>query len=331
MEHRSVRRSRAVLVALLATTGLGGTRSASAQGERVPLSWSAPSGCPAAAAVLAEVKRNLADSGEARAPFVAVASVDRPVEGMWHARLRVEARGGTVERQFDAESCEAIASAAALIIALSAGPGGDAPPPEPPQGATISGEARSGAAQSGRAPPEDHWRLSQLSVMVNAVIDGGTMPGNPAAGVEAAAGPLWTAPGWRLRLLAGAGFFPTQQMTYLQGDVDIWLLTVSGRGCVAAAPARFEIGLCVGGELSAMHSADPHTSRAVKEGTQYWVSPVGSAMASWRVSSRGAIFGRAEVAVPGTRRTFQTSDNADLYRVRAVAARGALGLELRFF
>ena len=70
---------------------------AEAQAEAVPLTWNAPAGCPPAAAVVADVKRNLADSGKAAAPFVAAVSVERGPGGRWQAHLRVEARGGRAD------------------------------------------------------------------------------------------------------------------------------------------------------------------------------------------------------------------------------------------
>ena len=348
--RRSVRGRLAAVGALLVTTRLGSAGSASAQVEQVPLTWSAPTGCPTGAAVLAAVKRDLADSGEPWAPFVAVVNVPDPIDKVWQASLRVEARGGRAERRFQAESCEALASAAALIIALAAQGGGGAPPPEPRRGPLVSDAERPSsteepvAAQAGKAPglvvsamPGDYWGRADLSAGVGGVLDWGTMPNRSAVGIEAAVGPTWTAPGWRLRVVGGAGFFPTQHVVIVDQSSDFWMFTVSGRGCASALVTGFEFGLCVGAELAAMHGAVsepeslPNPTGEVVRSTQYWLSPLGSVMASWSLLPRVAAFGRADVAVPGTQRSFHgPANSADYYIVPSHSVRAALGLQLSF-
>src|SRR4029077_4703058 len=98
--------------------------------------------------------------------------VREPTGGLWQASLRGEGQGGRSERPFEGQSCEAIASAPALIVALSAeGGGGVARPPEVPEAPTVL---------AGGAAPESLWRPTPLSVILNGVIDGGTMPNSPA-------------------------------------------------------------------------------------------------------------------------------------------------------
>src|SRR5262245_32363069 len=118
------------IVTVIAAIAPVGARSAWAQGKQVPLDWKAPEGCPVTAAVLAELRRDLAESGEAEAPFIAEVEVRERAPGKWQANLRLEARGGRLERSFEAESCQAIASATALIISLSSEVGRGTPPPK---------------------------------------------------------------------------------------------------------------------------------------------------------------------------------------------------------
>lgn len=317
--------------------GPGGARVASAQVtavERVPLAWDAPPACPSGEVVLAEVRRNLAEAGNGEAPFVAAVSVTQPPWGRWQASLRVETRGGRAERRFEAESCDAIASAAALIVALSADSGvgaGPAPAESLRSRAPVESLSATGAASS-----DDGWRRSGLSVTVDGVLDAGTMPDPSAGGIEAAVGPAWSIPGWRMRLLAGAGFYPTHRSANPYGtNADFWLATASVRGCVAAAPGYAEVGLCAGAELSTMHFSNPDDDLRLEGTTQYWLSPLVSSTAALPLSSTTTLFLRADVVVPSTRRSFH-SDMAllpwnEYYQVPEVAIRGALGLELRFF
>jgi len=295
---------------------------ASAQAQQVPLSWNAPPGCPSVTAVLAEVERNLAASGERRAAFLAVVNVSEQPKGIWQAHLGVEARGGRAERTFEAESCAAIASATALIVALAAqvGDGGQA---------ADAGEPLVAARQDDRrAAPATYWQRAPMSLMVSALIDGGITPDPPAGGLEVAIAPTWTAPGWRLRVLAGAGYLFPRNADLTDAHGDFWRLTLSGRGC-ASAGAQFEIGLCVGVELSALHSKGPLNSN-LQDDTQYWISPAASAMATWNVRPRLAVFVRSDVAVPASHPTFYADAGYDVYTIPAVAVGGALGIELHF-
>ena len=155
------------------------------------------------------------------------------------------------------------------------------------------------------------------------------MPKVPAAGLEVAVGPSWTAPGWRLRVLAGAGFFfpRSADVSYAYGN--FWRLAVSGRGC-ASAGAEIEVGFCVGGELSAMHAKGPLYS-GLSDDTRYWFSPAASGLVSWNVRPRLTVLARCDVTVPVPRRDFHADgDIYVVYTVPAVAVGGALGVELHF-
>ena len=319
-----------------------GARPALAQVDRVPLAWDAPPGCPTADKVLADVKASLAESGDGQAPFVAAVTVREPARGLWHASLRVETRGGRIERQFEAESCEAIASAAALIVALSAERAdAAAPAPGPRDIPTVA------AGPQSRLPLPRDWRAGQLSATVDLIADGGTMPDSPARGVEIAVGVSWTIPFWRLRALAGAGFFPAQHTAILGTEGDVRLLALSGRGCLTATPSVVELGACLGAELAVMNVTNAsfvqnNSQRmffAVNDGTQLWVSPLVAALVAWNISPRISVFGKAEVVVPTIQRTFLAvvpNPGTDpllwpIYVVPTVATRGALGVEVRFF
>ena len=71
---------------------------------------------------------------------------------------------------------------------------------------------------------------------------------------------------------------------------------------------------------------------SLQDSTQLWVSLLGSAMAEWSISPGVAVFGRAEVVVPTTRKSFLDGYGTEppVYQVPSVAFRAALGLELRF-
>jgi hypothetical protein len=316
--------SRWSIAALVAASAVCSAGPASAQAQRVPLSWNAPPGCPTAAEVVADVDRNLAAAGERRAAFVAVVDVTEGPKGLWQAHLRVEARGGQAERRFEAESCAAIASATALIIALAAqvGDGGQAAA----AGAPL--QVKEDVPQPARVPSPD-WQRAPVGVVVSGLVDGGIMPKVPAVGLEAAAVPSWTTPGWRLRVLAGAGFFFFPRSADVAGAYGhFWRLAVSGRGC-ASAGARVEVGLCVGAELSAMHATGPLNS-GLADDTVYWFSPAASGLVSWNVDPGITVLARCDVTVPVPPGEFHSDNGGVAYTVPAVAVGGALGVELHF-
>jgi hypothetical protein len=323
---------------------LGCPAWAAAQPGRVSLTWDAPAGCPPAAAVLGNVERTLAEPGQARTPAAATARVLSVPGEPWQAHLTLDVRGTRTERQFEAESCDALAAAAALIIALAVEDGAEPPlspasaSDEPHQVQPPPTETLVMSPPSPRAVDAWRWDRSQLFLTVNGIVDQGTMPDPPAFGFEAVAGRRWIANRWRLGALAGTSFFPKRRLSEIPMNVlnrdfgEFWLFNVSARGCLGAAVSRFEIGPCFGAELAAMHAWSENSNEGiVANSTQFWLSLLGSAVASWNVSGRLAVVLRTEVVVPSTRRSFGTPiNNAEVYHVPASALRGTLGLALRF-
>jgi hypothetical protein len=135
MTARAARRSGgpatrwAALVASLFVWGAAAPARAAAP---LTLTWLAPTGCPTAADVRAEVDRLVRfPPGQAPPALVADGRVDNR-DGRWHLRLRTEREGLPGERELEADSCASLAHAATLVIALAYGIGDNAPPPPPP-------------------------------------------------------------------------------------------------------------------------------------------------------------------------------------------------------
>ena len=292
---------------------------------------------------MADVAQNLAGAGAAPAPFAAVVGVRGPIDGRWQASLQFDAHGTQASRAFEAESCEAIASAAALVIALWAEGWVEAPtpPPVPAPPAPPSEIGRAPMIAAGPVPVVIPRR--ELFVLaVNAVIDAKTVPEGPASGIEASGGPIWTGKGWRFRALGGVGYFPRHRTTPdVYPQAELWLLDVSARGCLTFGGDRFEIGPCAGAELAIMDGTvlqpqavqQPYSADFL-ESPQTWVSLLAAAVMSWRVFWRVAVFARGEVVKPTIQRNFNVlGENVFVWRVYEVPAhawRGAMGIELRF-
>jgi hypothetical protein len=247
----------------------------------------------------------------------------------------VHSHGKRAERQFDAESCDALAAAATLIIALAAEGVDESTPAQSAGGPRHPTDNVIAAAPGGS---DAGWDRSEPRVVMGAVFDKGTMPGHPALGFEAAAAQIWTAGIWRLQMSAGASFFIPQDMgnpmVYGEASGQYWMVSFSGRGCLTTVLSRFEIGPCLGAEVPIMHGSKLYDLPST-DTTQYWLSAMGSGTATLTVSDRLVLFARADIIAPSTQRAFVVTDpvsggKSDAYKVPSQALRGAMGLELRF-
>ena len=97
---------------------LDASPAAYGQPASVQIVWNAPAACPSREAVAEEVSRIL---GHAVAGPVTLARVDVSSDerGRWRAAVSIESHGATSERELEAETCPAIASAVALIVAVA--------------------------------------------------------------------------------------------------------------------------------------------------------------------------------------------------------------------
>jgi len=343
---------RSCVALLAAATALGGARLAAAQAEPMAagLTWQAPSGCPSPADVTAEVARNMAGSTARLAPYAAVVEVRGPMDGLWQATLVFQANDARSKRRFEAESCEAIASAAALVIALWAEDGADAPAPpvvtadEAPLPAVSpapftpppSIEVQRNPVITASLPPVDAApgfdpRRSQFVMMLNGLLDHNTMPTN-AAGLEMTGGRIWAGQGWRLRALASGSYFPMQYYHPWDNlrEAHFQVFDASTRGCFSLSEEGFEFGGCGGLELAVIRG----TGEVFERSNQPWLSVLGALMVSAKLSETIAVFARGEVVVPTSQPSFRIvgdpAGGEDYYKVRALSGRGAAGVELLF-
>lgn len=91
------------------------------------LGWQVPDGCPDANAVETRVRRLIGKTPPA-SPTPARVQANVWKDGSWHMELHVEVAGIASDRELNGNTCQTLAQAAALIIALSIAPDAD---PEP--------------------------------------------------------------------------------------------------------------------------------------------------------------------------------------------------------
>lgn len=302
---------------------------AAAEIDPVALMWNAPAGCPTGAAVHDRIETSLGPSPSELAPVAAVVNVSEPSAGRWQAVLALFTRGERAERTFEAETCEALATATTLIVALAAeGPRPNRPLPP--------------AVAASLPPPRDvaePWDSRRALAQLEFSLDDGTMPRSAAPGIAALFGASWSWGRPRLRLLGGPGLLLPQDAGPLYG-IDgnqsvghYWAYTLSGRGCFTVAASGFEVGPCLGGELAVMHGT---SIGGTEQGTQDWLSALGALMGAVSVSSNVVVFGHLDAVLPGTRRTFMgapvnVGSYNPVFTISSHALRGAVGIELRVF
>ena len=299
------------------------------------LAWNAPPECPTRDEVLAEVDRVLAGSREARVPAAANVDVATTVNGRWSAVLRINSRDGQGERRFEADTCMEIASATALILAVTVENG--APPPAP----AIAHEEEAAAVSERRAMPEAARsiapaRASQVVAAVAGLVDDGTMPGAPATGMEIALGGSLAFSKGHLRALAGLAFYPTEATAAGSAgeSAKVSLMAVSARACALIPWGRFEWGPCLGGEIASMNASGAGPAQTFQPASAHrvWGAATGGVHAAWNYSRLVAVFARAEGVFSLARTRFVlTPDNSVVHEPARVAGRAAVGIELRFF
>ena len=311
-----------------------GAASLPAQAQAVPieLAWKAPAECPAQDAVVGEVARVLGHL-PAGAPIQVRAEVTRAEDGLWKAQLELATKSAQSQRQLVAASCEAIASATALIVAVAIEGG---VMPESPRAAQLNT-----ASNDGRAPAGPPFFRSQLLVSAAGVLDDGAMP-TIAGGFELGIG--WTGAwrAWRVRLLASAALFPDQRKladeprlaTNSEGG-DFRLLDASGRACGGIVLGSFDLGPCVGAEFDSIDAWGTPNVASPGHTSAQWVSLSGSALAEGQFTRAFALFARVDGLVPLAHPRFVIAQpdgsQAGVHRPSTVALRLAFGLEVRIF
>lgn len=322
-----------LLLPLFALPLLFKSTTAHAEEPALTLDWSAPRVCPSRDEVLAEATALLHGSLEAQTRTSAEVVVLPLASQQWTATLTVRSRGVRTIRTLEARDCRALASATALILAVSAE--GDSPLVD--EGPSISSVM---PASRRRLIVTDtgirHVKTGTGSLTGSGILDFGTLPQPPAPGVELSAG--WAARRltWRPRALAAVVLFPSRPAAEMPtGDGGSFsLISASGRICGAFARAKFEIGPCLGAavdRMSAVGSGLPGEIEA-QRATAVWLAASAGGIAVWRLLPKIGLVFRVDVLVPLARTQFVIApDAAVVHRPSSLAVRSGLGLELQMF
>jgi len=344
------RQLRCALALGLASVGLAAGRAvASDAAALVVLEWAAPEGCPDGAYVEREVHRLLGDASAGSPYMQARAQVRQEKSGRWHIELRTMGRQGPGVRTVTAESCPALADAAALILALAidpqrvaanrstttAAPSATAQPVPDAASASTGVPSPSASPQTPTHPEQDVPRSTspppvRFAVAASAVLDTGTLPA-VAAGLAArlAATPATLS---SLRLELGAGIFADDATTSPRTRSGTFSLrTFDAGGCMVTPVGRLELGACANVELAWLSAAGLYES-AVSRGEAEWAVLRVRATAAYAFFPAWAIRADLGGGFDVTQPEFVSAgaEQGLIHRPARYTARGALGLELRF-
>ena len=278
------------------------------------LRWTAPPSCPSERALNEAILRGLpAPDAATRRKVTARAEVARGGEG-YAVRLVIATEEATAERRFEGATCDEVAAASALIVALAidararvpalvASPA-DAAPPSAPVTAASPG------------PP------LRASVLASAALDGATLP---SATVGGALGVAVARRPWRAEV-EGALFAHRSTPGGRFG-----LATVTVRGCLDVVPV---VAPCVAGSLvlvSAEGRADATSERHVAWpalGPELLVRHAFGALGRWAV--RGTVGPLFPLRRPAFVIGEAMAPELVVHRPAAVTVTAGLGVEATF-
>jgi hypothetical protein len=283
----------------------------------VSLVWNAPAGCPAKEEVVAEVEHILGASPRREAR--ATATVEQRADDRWSVRIETDTDGTEGERSIEAGSCGSLASATALVLAL-----------------TMEGERTLTASLPPPVVAEPVVLTQRSSARVRGMaaasgaLDLGTLP-HLAVATEVTLGIVIGAA--RLEL-EGSGWGAENAEPHVEGTrLQLW--EAHARGCFRGrVAARLEVDPCLAAGVAYVTSNGFDESSTKNDASTAWPE------AEAGVVARLAVFGPVGLRagffaeVPFARPMFYFVDAAGadtlLHRPSAFAGRGALGVEVAF-
>jgi hypothetical protein len=315
--------------------------------ERLSLTWTAPSGCPTGDDVQGRVDALL--GGETSANTVAdvraTGQVER-VEGGYRLQLQMAAAGTPSSRTLEARSCDELAGAAAIAIALLARESSSAAAassPEanvsPPSGSGGPGDANAPRQPepSARAPvtstsaPHSGTSSQRAQLVIDAplgTISWGTLP-ETALGVGLAAGVRWKS----LRVVAGAELWREQSIEPAGFAVEFALRSARLDACLTTTIHALELGACAGVAVEHLVAQGIASERYLAaSATNLWVSGTGGILVALRVPGFSAlrILGQGGVRVPTTRPRYVISQLGPVHQPALAAPKLDFGCEWIF-
>jgi hypothetical protein len=345
------RTQRPIVNASWLSTGLvvlGWTSSVSAQpAERLALTWSAPAGCPSAENVQARVSGLLGgDASAARVADVRAAGQVERVDGGFRLLLSMGIAGAPSSRVIEARTCDELAGAAAIAIALLArstlsGPSatsGEGPPASSPSTSAQESAQTPSPAPTTPAPPVKAKPTPPAATPgdgLHAVLDvpvglagWGSLP-SAAVGVGAGLGVRWNA----LRLVAHGELWVPQKHEVSGFATHFALQSARVEACLVQSLGGVQLGPCLGSAVQRLKGDGLGSSVfSPSSRSALWFSGLAGVFVSLPTPGFATLrwFGEASVLVSPLRPRFVIDQLGPVHQPALAAPRVNLGCEWIF-
>ena len=307
----------ALLVSLLAAVD---ARALGAN-DGVDVTWAAPGECPSSADLQERVTARIPSASAVRAR----GRVERSAS-TWRLALDIETPAARGERTLEASTCDALASAAAVVIAMSIAPPRAEPPPPSPAIIPLVAPSSQRAAASEQPASVNEPAPARLHARGQVTTDAGTLPsasvgGGLALGVRVVRD---------LSLEASASVFAGQDGT-VEGTTrgaSFSLCSAGVRACWSLT-RRIELAPCLGVVVDRISATGFGAARVSDASSLAW-SP--EALLALGIPLAGPLALRAGVGAqaPMSRQSFVINGAGTVHRADPVALRAWLGPEVRF-
>lgn len=314
------------------------------EADPIALHWDAPASCPGADRVREHARRRMGTDGPT--PVVARGTVRSIDASTWVLELSLEGEGGREDREIRAASCDALAEAAGLLIAVAADPSrastGPAVVPEPATNEPTTNEPTADdpatrepttrpATPSPTVVVSPPPRRRRVSGAARAEIGGQFLRVLPRAADVTFGGALaLRMPLSRVELrgrYALAQRVEQDGVADVGGTIDLWTLGASG--CVAPRWRRLELPICAGVELGVMRGRSFGVQEGGSARSLFVAIPI-DANLIWSPIPRVGLLAGAGAAAGLLRPSFHLRDQAPLFRAGPIGLRVVAGVELRF-
>lgn len=321
--------------------------------DPIDLQWEAPAGCPGADRVREHARLRMTTL--APTPVTARGTVRTIDASTWVLELSLQGEAGVEQREIRAASCDALAEAAGLLVAVAADPSQSAatidavpvpvptpepadptpaPPPEPPPEPTTTAIVQPAIATPVPATP-GRRSPRRIDGAVRADVGGQFLRVLPQAAGVSFGGALV------LRLLQVRvelrGRYTLAQRVHddddptLGGTIDLWTLGASG--CYAPRWRRLEIPLCTGVEMGAMRGRSFGTRDDGAANALFGAVPIDAGVV-WSPIPRVGLYAGAGVLAVVRRPSFHLREadgsRIPLFSAGPAALRLLAGIEVRF-
>ena len=350
--------ARTLLVALASLVFTGAARAETQ--SAVDIVWRAPASCPSQRELESAVASTIGARATRREPIHADLDVWQSEAGGWKANLALSSAGQVTRRQVSGDTCQAVASAVAIVIGVaaiddrvsapdvasnpapvetspvapaSAGssaptPPSATPPPRPPRVGSAArplGPLPTESVPSGRG----RSRRPPLELGASAVLDIGSLP-DATPGIELFLG---VRPGyWRFEVVGTYLAEEPGRLPSAPGEgANLSQVDVGARACTAWGNGRLEAGPCIAARVAWMLASGVGPNPT--SGTGNVVTGALGGRGTLRLTSWANVHLAAEALAPVNRPDFYISNVGGVARVEnvfrpsAFGFRGFLGLD----